>query len=104
MIEALQKLIREFEGKMTVFFEQMVEESDDLKNEVRELQKTCEMLRAEKSTLMTENQKMKHGIMHASETMIDFFKTLLVETNEAAPEEDDAGQESGEAEDLAGRW
>jgi uncharacterized protein YdcH (DUF465 family) len=103
MIEALQQLIREFEGKITVFFEQIVKESEDLKDEVRELQNTCEMLRAEKTTLVAENLKLKDGIMHASKTMVDFFKALLVETKEAAPEEDDAGQENGEAEDLAGR-
>jgi DNA polymerase III gamma/tau subunit len=104
MTEALQQLVREFEEKTTVIFQQLVKESEDLKNEVRELQNTCERLRAEKSTLTAENLKLKHGIMRASETMMDFFKTLVAEPNEAAPEAIDASQEVGETEDLASRW
>jgi hypothetical protein len=97
MTEALQQLMREFEEKMMVIFQQQVKESEDLKNEVRELHSTCEMLRAEKTTLMAENLKLKNGILQASETMTDFLKALVVETSEAAPEENDAGQAAGGA-------
>jgi DNA polymerase III gamma/tau subunit len=97
MTEALKQLIREFEEKTMVIFQQLVKESEDLKNEVRELQNTCEMLRAEKTTLISENLKLKHGILQASETMTDFLKSLVVDTNEAASEANDAGQEAGKA-------
>jgi hypothetical protein len=71
---------------MTVIFHQLVMESWDLKKEVRELQHTCEMLRA-------ENLKLKNGILHASESMKDFLQAILEEANETAVEVKDAGQE-----------
>jgi DNA polymerase III gamma/tau subunit len=91
MTEALQQLVREFEEKMMVIFQQLVKESEDLKNEVRELQSTCEMLRADKTTLIAENLKLKHGILQASQTMTEFLKGLVVEANEPAPEANDEG-------------
>lgn len=104
MTETLQQLIREFEEKTMVIFQQLVKESEDLKNEVKELQNTCEMLRAEKTTLTAENLKLKHGILQASQTMSEFLKGLVVEANEPAPEENDESQEVGDTENLAGRW
>jgi hypothetical protein len=95
MIEELQQLIREFEEKTVFFFQQLVKESENLKNEVRELQNTCEMLRGEKTTLIAENLKLKNGILQASKTMTDFLKGLVVD--EAATEENDGDRETGEA-------
>jgi ribosome-associated translation inhibitor RaiA len=91
MTEALQQLVREFEEKMTVIFQQLVKESEDLKNEVRELQRTCEMLQAEKTKVTDENLKLKNGILHASETMRDFLASIVAEANEAAAEGKEAG-------------
>ena len=95
MIEALQKLVMEFEEKMTVIFQQQVKESDGLKNEVRELQRTCEMLRSEKNKFKAENLKLVKGILQAGETMRDFLVSIVAEANEAAAEVKDAGQEAG---------
>jgi DNA polymerase III gamma/tau subunit len=97
MIEALQLLVRDFEEKMMVIFKQLVKESGDLKNEVRELQSTCEMLRSKKIMLEAENLKLKNGILHASEAMRDFLASIVAEANEAAAELKDAGQEAGGA-------
>ena len=88
-IKNLQQLVREFEEKMTVIFQQLVIESWDLKKEVRELQRTCEMLRA-------ENLKLKNGILHASESMKDFLEGIEEETNETALDVKDAGKEVAE--------
>ena len=93
MTEALQQLVREFEEKMTVIFQQLVMESEDLKKEVRELQRTCETLRAENSKLLAENLKLKNGILHASESMKDFLQAIVEEADETAVEVKDAGQE-----------
>jgi ribosome-associated translation inhibitor RaiA len=97
MTEALQQLVREFEEKITVFLQQLVEKSEDLTNQVRELHRTCEMLRTERNTLRAENLKLKNGILHASETMRDFLKAIVEEANEPAAEVKDEGQEAGEA-------
>ena len=97
MTEALQQLVREFEEKITVFVQQLVEKSEDLTNQVRELHRTCEMLRTERTTLKAENLKLKNGILNASETMRDFLKTIVEEANEAAAEVKDEGQEAGGA-------
>ena len=97
MMEALQHLVREFEEKMTVIFQQQVKESEDLKNEIRELQRTCDILRAERNTLKAENLKLKNGILHASETMRDFLRAIVVEANDTAAEANNAGQEAGGA-------
>ena len=86
----LQQLVREFEKKMTVIFQRLVMESWDLKQEVRELQRTCEKLRA-------ENLKLKNGILHASEGMQAFLQAALEEANETAVEMKDAGPEVAEA-------
>ena len=87
MTEALQQLVREFEEKMTVIFQQLVKESEGLKHEVRELQRTCEMLRAENSKMFAQNLKLKNGILHASESMKDFLQAIAEEADEAAVEE-----------------
>jgi archaellum component FlaC len=87
MIEALQQLIRELEGKMTVIFQQLVKESEDLKNEVKELQSTREMLRTEKSRLTAKNLILKYGILQASETIRDLLWNIVMEANESAPEQ-----------------
>ncbi len=97
MTEVLQQLVREFEEKITVFFQQLVEKSEDLKNQVTELHRTCEMLQAEKATLKAENLKLKNGILHASETMRDFLQTIVAEADGAAAEVKDAGQEASAA-------
>jgi DNA polymerase III gamma/tau subunit len=86
MTEALHQLVRDFEEKMTVIFQQLVKESEDLQNEVRELNRTCEMLRAEKTTLKAENLKLKNGILHSIETMRDSLAAIVGETDEAAAE------------------
>jgi hypothetical protein len=95
MTEALQQLVREFEEKMTVIFQQLVKESEDLKNEVRELQRTCEMLGTEKTTLKAENLKLKTGILRASENMRDFLQAVVADANGAVAEGKDAAQEAG---------
>jgi hypothetical protein len=97
MPDVLEQLVREFEEKTTVFFQQLVEKSEDLKNQVRKLHSTCEMLRAEKATLKAENLKLKNGILHASETMRDFLQTIVAEADEAAAEVNDTGQGASEA-------
>jgi predicted nucleic acid-binding Zn-ribbon protein len=110
MIEALQQLVREFEEKMRAIFQQpvkefeekmmaifqqLVKESADLKNEVRELQRDCETLRTERTTVKAENLKLKSAIMSAGETMRDFLQAIVAEVNEPAAEEKDASQEGG---------
>lgn len=55
------------------------------------------MLRAERTTLEAETLKLKNSILHGSDTMRDFLKANVVEANEAATEENDAGQEEGGA-------
>jgi cell division protein FtsB len=97
MTEVLQQLLRDFEEKATVFFQQLIEKSEDLKNQVNELHSTCEMLRAEKAALKAENLKLKNGILHASETMRDFLQTIVAEADKAAAEVKDTGQKDSEA-------
>ena len=92
MTEALQQLVREFEERMTVIFQQLVKESEGLKNEVRDLQRTCEVLRAENSKMFAQNLKLKNGILQASESMKDFLQTIVEEANETGGEVEDAGQ------------
>jgi hypothetical protein len=58
--------------------------SEDLENEVKELQHTCEMLRAEKAKLWTENLKLKNGILNASESMQYLLQAILEKANETA--------------------
>ena len=89
----LQQLVREFEGKMTGMFQEVVMESEDLKKEVRELQRTCETLRAEKTKLWAENLKLKNGILHASESMKNFLQAIVEEADETTGEMKDVGQE-----------
>jgi cell division protein FtsB len=97
MTEVLQQLLRDFEEKATIFFQQLIEKSEDLKNQVNELHSTCEMLRAEKAALKAENLKLKNGILHASETMRDFLQTIVAEADKAAAEVKDTGQQDSEA-------
>ena len=85
----LQQQLSEFEEKMTVIFQQLVMESWDLKKEVRKLQRTCEMLRA-------ENQKLKNGILTTSESMKNFLQAIAEEADETAVEVKNAGQEVAE--------
>ena len=98
MTEELQQLMREFEERMTVIFRQLVKESEDLKNEVRELQRTCEMQRTENSKMFAQNLKLKNGILRASESMKDFLQTIAEEANETAGEVEDEGREVAGAE------
>jgi archaellum component FlaC len=74
---------------MTVNFQQLVMESWDLKKKVGELERTCEMLRA-------ENLKLKNDILHAGESMQDFLQAILEDANETAEEVKDAGSRSCE--------
>jgi hypothetical protein len=97
MTEALHQLVSEFEEKMSVIFQQLVKESEDLKNDVRELHRTCEMLRAEKTTLKAENLKLKNGILHSIETMRDSLAAIVGEADESAVGLMEAGQEAGGA-------
>jgi septal ring factor EnvC (AmiA/AmiB activator) len=90
MTEELHQLVKEFEEKMSVIFQQLVKEADDLKNEVRDLNRTCDMLRAEKTALKTENLRLKNGILHSIETMRDSLASI-VEGEEG--EEKEAGKE-----------
>jgi HPt (histidine-containing phosphotransfer) domain-containing protein len=92
MTEALQQLLRDFEEKMTVIFQQLAKESEDLKNEVRELESTCEMLRAEKTTLIAKNMKLKYDILQAGDTLRDTLRNIVMEANEPAPEANNADQ------------
>jgi hypothetical protein len=59
-------------------------ESGDMKNEVEELQRTCEILRAEKAKLWAENLKLKNGILNASESMQYLLQAILEKANETA--------------------
>ena len=97
MAEALQQLVRDFEEKLMGIFQQLLKESEDLKNEVRELHHTCEMLRTEKTALKAENLKLKTGILHASENMRDFLQAIVADANGTAAEGKDAGREAGGA-------
>ncbi len=83
MTAAMQQLIREFEEKLIVIFQQLVKESEGLKNEVRELHRNYEIMRDEKTKLQAENLKLKNGILQASESMRDFLKAIVEEANEA---------------------
>ena len=56
--------------------------SEELKNEVKELQHTCDMLRAEKAKLWAENLKLKNGILHASESMQYLLQAILEKAKE----------------------
>jgi hypothetical protein len=91
MTEELHQLVKEFEDKMTVIFQQMVKEADDLKSEVRDLNRTCEMLRADKTALKTENLRLKNGILHSIETMRDSLASIV--EGEEGGEEKEAGKE-----------
>jgi hypothetical protein len=101
----LQKLVREFEEKMMVIFQQLVTESEDLKKEVRKLQSTSESQRAENDRLFAQNEsqraendrlfaqnlKLKNGMLTASERLKDFLQGIEEEANEKA-----AGKEVAE--------
>jgi sugar-specific transcriptional regulator TrmB len=95
MAEALQELVKDFEEKMMVIYQQLVKESEDLKNEVRELQRTCEILRAEAANSKAEYLKLKNGILHAGETMRNFLGSIVTEADEAAAEATAESQEAG---------
>jgi hypothetical protein len=91
MTEELHQLVKEFEEKMSVIFQQLVKEADDLKNEVRELNRTCDMLRADKTALKTENLRLKNGILHSIETMRDSLASIV--EGEEGGEDKEAGKE-----------
>ncbi len=81
MTEGLKQLVADFEEKLTIIFQQMVTESERLKNEARELHRSYEILRDEKAKLKAENLKLKNGILQASESMRDFLKAIVEEGN-----------------------
>ena len=98
MTGALQQLVREFEEKMMVIFQQLITESEDLKKEVRKLQSTSESQRAENERLFAQNDrlfaqnlKLKNGMLTASERLKDFLQGIEEEANETA-----AGKEVAE--------
>jgi predicted nuclease with TOPRIM domain len=93
MTESVHQLVRDFEEKLTVSFQQMVKETEDLKNEVRELNRTCDTLRGEKATLEAENLRLRDGILSSIETMRESLSALVEETNVAAAERKEAGEE-----------
>ena len=110
MTGALQQLVREFEEKMMVIFQQLVTESEDLKNEVRKLQSIGESQRAENERLFAQNErlfaqnlKLKNGMLTASERLKDFLQSIAEEANETALEVKDAGEEVAEVKAAAGK-
>lgn len=93
MTETFQQLVREFEERMTGLHQQLLKESEDLKDEIRELHRTNEILRAEKTLLTAENLKLKNSMLHSIESMRDSLAAIVVEANEAAAEVKAAGEE-----------
>ena len=86
MTESVHQVVRDLEEKLSVLFQQMVTETEDLKNEVRELNRTCDTLRGEKATLKAENLKLKTGILNTLETMRDSLSALVEEAGVDAAE------------------